>query len=385
VKFNMKLLLRILTVTRKCLDPQRWLGLILRGAGGWYEENLYFRWRIHCKPLWAKILCGLAFLPVAVARRWTALARGRLELTRVELPVTTRCSLRCRDCANLIPFYPSPADVDPEVLIRDADDFLRIVDRVHSFSIMGGEVFMHENLGEVLAHLIEQDRIGTVQVATNGTIIPPAEILRLLAHPKVVVSVSNYPLELAPNKPVLLACLKEHGVNFVRWESTHWDDFGGFAPHVDTTVAALIERFGQCKGRRYHNLIDGEFHLCPRSAHGSRLGQFPVDPTDSVRFRGRQDRQQVRAEIRKLCRKQYVAACTKCKGGMGTITPAIQAAVRKGKRTRGRRQEAPVFSYDTLLRDATPSHPASSLRPGASGGKPLGARFGSSGSRTELK
>jgi hypothetical protein len=309
---------------RRRLTLQALRARIMRMAGGWYAENIYFRWRIHDKPEWAGTLWDLAFLPVALARRSVFAVTSRLELTRVELCITTRCSLHCRDCANLIPFYNSPADEDPEALIRDIDTFLGVVDRVHSFSVMGGESFLHSGIAKVVAHLVQQDRVGTVQVVTNGTVMPREDVLTVLAHKKVVVAVSNYPAEVAPRKLSILARLKERGINCIHQGIGVWKDLGGFAPRVDNSEAALRNRFEHCTFRQFHNLIDGEFHLCPRSAHGSRLGQFRNDPGDSVRFKSRPDPKQVRAEIRELCGKKYIAACRACKGGVELITPAIQ-------------------------------------------------------------
>src|SRR5215471_16950352 len=131
-------------------------------AGGWYTEHIYYRCGFHLKPPAVATLYGLGLLPLALARRAFMAALRRFELTRVEVAVTTRCSLNCRDCANLIPFYTAPADFDVGELIRSVDDFLGLVDRVHSFSIMGGEACLHPGLAKVLAHLVQQRKIDTV-------------------------------------------------------------------------------------------------------------------------------------------------------------------------------------------------------------------------------
>jgi organic radical activating enzyme len=294
-------------------------------AGGWYTEHVYYRCGLHLKAPVVATLYGLGLLPVALTRRAFMAGLRRFELTRVEVAVTTRCSLNCRDCANLIPFYSAPADFDVAELIRSIDDFLGLVDRVHSFSIMGGEACLHPGLAKVLAHLVQQRKIDTVQLATNGTIVPNEEVLQVLAHRKVVVSVSDYPAHVARNKNNLLAKLRERRINLAFRSGWQWRDFGGFAPEVDASEAALDRRFQQCMEKKYHNLIDGKFHLCPRSAHGSRIGQFPVDPSDSVNCRGRQDRAQARAELRQLLgRTKSIAACAKCKGGTEILPPAIQ-------------------------------------------------------------
>jgi hypothetical protein len=100
---------------------------------------------------------------------------------------------------------------------------------------------------------------------------------------------------------------------------------------ADSSEGALRSRFRHCNFKRYHNLIDGMFFLCPRSAHGSQLGQFPIDSFDCVRSGGRRDWQQVRAELKALCRKQYVAACPQCTGGGESIKTAVQLPAPRPK------------------------------------------------------
>ena len=125
------------------------------------------------------------------------------------MPITTRCNFHCRDCSNLIPYFKNPADFDLNMLIRDIDDFLSHVDRVHRFIIMGGETFLYRDLHKLLSYMISTTKIDLIHLFTNGSIIPESDILQLLKHRKVLVTISSFQVEASPNKPRFIAARKK--------------------------------------------------------------------------------------------------------------------------------------------------------------------------------
>ena len=55
----------------------------------------------------------------------------RLFIRSVDLIVTERCSLRCRDCSNLMQYYRHPADCGTAELLASIDELCAYVDGVH--------------------------------------------------------------------------------------------------------------------------------------------------------------------------------------------------------------------------------------------------------------
>lgn len=307
-------------------------------SGRWYNENIYFKYCIHTLSPQRQDLARLLFLPPALGMKFKAAIRHHLEIAHIELPVTTRCNLRCKDCGNLIPFYPHPADFDVEQLIRDVDDLLYHVDRVHRFIVMGGETFLYRELYRLLRYLTQQKKINLVHLFTNGCVMPGPDILQLLKHRKILVSVSSFAEEVSPRKPDLIARLGENGIH-CKIEDNMWRDLGGFTPAVDSYPETLKRRFAACSVKGCHNLIHGEYHLCPRSAHGEQLGQFAPDASDKVVIRNRRDRPAFKKERQALLRKESIAACSKCTGQPEeNLYPGIQmsesAAGRIGENDR---------------------------------------------------
>jgi MoaA/NifB/PqqE/SkfB family radical SAM enzyme len=292
--------------------------------GSWYNENIYFKYHIHKMPFWTQGLARLFFLPPALGVRLNNSIRHRLEIPHVELPITTRCNLHCKDCGNLIPFYRHPADFDVNRLIRDVDDFLDNVDRVHRFIVMGGETFLYRDLHRLVNYLIQQNKINLVHLFTNGSVIPEPDILQLLKHRKILVSVSSIPVKVSSNKPRFIASLEENHINY-KTEDNSWRDLGGFNPAVDSSIEVLKHRFANCSSKGCHNLSNGEYHLCPRSVHGEQLEQFAPDNSDKVVFRNKKNPQAFKKELHDLLEKEYLAACSKCTGSpLETLSPGAQ-------------------------------------------------------------
>ncbi len=302
-----------------------------KSLGSWYKENIYYKYRIHKMSVWKSNLARLFFLPMGLWHGFTNSLLKRFEQAHVEMPITTRCNFRCKDCSNLIPFFKEPADFDLKMLIRDIDDFLSHVDRVYRFIIMGGETFLFRDLYKLISYMINRRKIDLIHIFTNGSIIPKPDVMRLLKSRKVLVSVSSFPVEASPNKPRFIAAMEKNNINY-NMEEKLWRDLGGFNPVVDDSVEAMKNRLAKCYSRGCHNLSNGEYHLCPRSVHGQALGQFKPDESDKVIIRGRKDHQAVRHELQALRNKEYIQACGKCSGMLiENIMPGIQMNEKSSK------------------------------------------------------
>lgn len=324
---------KYLTACRQCAGSYRetpFEKLINRIAGSWYHENIYYRYRIFAMPPWKQKCACLFFLPTAAAVKIYDAALRHLEIPRVEMPITTRCTFLCRDCGNLIPFYRKRNDYDLEELIRDVEDFLANVTRVNHFIVMGGETFLYRDLKKLILFLICQDKINLIHLFTNGSVIPEKDVLDILRHRKVLVTISSFPLEVSPRKPLLISALKQHHIRY-QLDDKPWMDRGGWNPEVDNSEEGLKRRFATCPIRVCHRITRGEYHLCPRSDHGEFLGQFVPGESDKITFRGMRNPQKFKEELNRLMKKNYIQACTKCKGGQGgVISPGVQMRGENG-------------------------------------------------------
>lgn len=69
----------------------------------------------------------------------------------LEVFITERCTLRCRDCSHLIPEYKTPGDYEISEIISILENVLKIVKKISDLIILGGEPMLHKDLCELIA------------------------------------------------------------------------------------------------------------------------------------------------------------------------------------------------------------------------------------------
>ena len=67
----------------------------------------------------------------------------RIFLRSVDIIITERCSLKCKDCSNLMQYYEQPRDCNVDVLLYSIDALCAVVDEVMDFRVIGGDVKMN--------------------------------------------------------------------------------------------------------------------------------------------------------------------------------------------------------------------------------------------------
>ena len=72
-----------------------------------------------------------------------------LFIRSVDLILTEKCSLKCKDCANLMQYYENPINIESEELIGDLHDICSIADEINEIRIIGGEPLMNKQFHEI--------------------------------------------------------------------------------------------------------------------------------------------------------------------------------------------------------------------------------------------
>lgn len=115
-----------------------------------------------------------------------------LIIPYVEMAVTTRCSLKCKDCSSLIQYYSNPKDFSYDAIILWINGFVKCVDYIEMFRILGGEPLLHKELVAILNYLDNEPKIRSIQLVTNGTLLPNSDLITVLKRKKLSVYISNY-------------------------------------------------------------------------------------------------------------------------------------------------------------------------------------------------
>lgn len=205
-------------------------------------------------------------------------------LVSLDVVITECCSLKCRNCANLMQYYHHPENLDIEETISSLGKLLKSF-RIKEINILGGEPFVcQKNIIRLLDYLRSEanGRIDEIVIISNGTIIPSAECLNAMkATPKLKVLFSNYG-ELSSKMNELIELFNSEGIKFDVVDVEFWWDFGDVIKHEEKEKKTQ-HRFDACSSRRVCNsLYRGKLYYCPRQAHSIQLGIIPEDSSECV-------------------------------------------------------------------------------------------------------
>lgn len=244
----------------------------------------------------------------------------KLFLRSVDLVITEKCSLKCKDCSNLMQYYEAPVDIPFDDIVADFDALTQAVDHIHEVRLIGGEPFMNKEIYKTIEYVVASPKITQLVVYTNGMIPIKKEHAHILTNPKVVFTITDYG-DLAKNTLKVAASLEEIGVAFRLHPPENWTDSGVIQDFGRSLEANKI-LFSECCGKNLYTVSDGKFYRCPFVANADRLQAIPDDPLNAVPVTASS------AEIRHYATAiEYLPACNYCKGrsfGAPEIEPAIQ-------------------------------------------------------------
>lgn len=179
---------------------------------------------------------------------------NELFMSLCQIVLTERCSLKCKKCAHAC--YATDyriKDMTLEQAVNSADSFFEKVNYINEFVLIGGEPFLYKDLCKVIKYIGEKysEKMGTFSITTNGTILPPKEVLEMCKEYNVLIRISNYSKQiprLVKQYEELIEMFEKYGVEYeLSPGEGYWMDYGfeyvdnGDDPHK------LIEIFDACK------------------------------------------------------------------------------------------------------------------------------------------
>ena len=256
---------------------------------------------------------------------------ARLFIRSVDLILTEKCSLNCKDCSNLMQYYDNPVNIGGEELFGDLEDICAIADEINEIRIIGGEPLMNKDFHLITKKAAEYPNVNKVVIYTNGTICPPEEKIQAMNDDKIFVFVTTYG-DLSRNESKLTAMLDKHGIQYNNQAAYGWTDCASIQTwnRNEETNKTI---FRNCCAKHFTTLTDGKVFRCPFSANVERLRAIPDVPSDYISIRGaakdnKEHLGQLKQRIRWFLReKPILAACDSCNGrtyGDPEITPGLQ-------------------------------------------------------------
>lgn len=252
--------------------------------------------------------------------------RKDIILPSLEVFITEKCTLRCRDCSHLIPRYQEPKDYNISEIIANLQNVLKIADGIIDLIILGGEPLLHGELNKLLDWGYKQEHIGSLTIVSNGSVMPNEHLLAMMQRTQTRIRLSNYGRYSVRLEEMREACAERGITCFVNDEL--WTDMGEIYDH-NYTLEELREIFIDCPFSYGLLLLNGKIYRCPHVAHLNNLGIINSDLHDSIEVLGitHENVQEKRRELRKYLKIGYLEGCSMCNGiknSIQGIEPAIQ-------------------------------------------------------------
>ncbi len=291
------------------------------------SENLYVRnlKEYYNTPEWKRF----RWLPC-----WINETFHKVCIKYVEVPITTNCTLNCKECCNLIQYYQKPYMIDADKIVKDVDRLSRATQGIRMLRLLGGEPLLHKDLEKILKGIAKNRKIKNIQIVTNGTLLFRDDVIRFMRENKrISVDISNYE-EKSVKKEELICQLKENGIEYNTQEDRiFWTASSDFSVRK-RTKAELEQCFSKCS-MDCINMLNGKLHLCPRSAHGMDLKIISDHPDDYVDLRGTDSIGEIRKKLYVLLNTRYITACDYCDIFRWKELPAVKAAEQITKKEAG--------------------------------------------------
>ena len=254
------------------------------------------------------------------------LTPDKLFLRSVDIIITERCSLKCKNCSNLMQYYEKPADCDIKELLKTIDKFCDVVDEVNEFRVIGGEPFMNKEFDVIIKRLIDEPKVKKIVIYTNGTIVPREDKIECLKNNKILLIITDYG-KLSRNLKPLIEVLQQNKIAYYAEKARGWTDCAKIMKH-ERDIEQQKEIFRNCCAKNTITLSKGRLYRCPFSANADRLRAVPDFKSDYVDIFDKIAVNEMKKKIRKfLLERDFLEVCDYCNGrsfGDPEIQPAIQ-------------------------------------------------------------
>lgn len=236
------------------------------------------------------------------------------------------CTLRCEKCGEFNPYYKQRGkafSVEAQCLSDDVFKIANMVETIEILHIAGGEALLHKDLAQFLAFANSLNNIKSIELVSNGTIIPSNTVMNILedtGRDKIKLLISDYGDSGVDNKSVI-DFLKKSKVNFILMRDMVWKDKSDVTKKnlKEEELDYIADNCGTYRKEGYYTLIDGIISAhCPTA--GSLM--YYLDLYDDMEYewfdlRNTQEHL-ILKKLKALDSQKGLAACKYC-------TPSYEA------------------------------------------------------------
>lgn len=252
-------------------------------------------------------------------------------LKYIEIPITTKCTLKCKECCNLIQFYQNPYQISSRDIINDVKNLSNVSKKILRLRLLGGEPLLHTELPNIVEQILQYKNIENIEIVTNGTLILSKEMIDVLVKSdRVSIDISNYE-EKSIKRKELIAQLEENNIRYSTQKKRIFWTAQADCSYKGRNKSQLIDVLSKCN-MDCISMLNGEIHLCPRSSHGVDLGIIPNDKTDYYNIRQMKSIKEAKKNIYRLLNTKSILACNYCDVYRWRELPEVIAAEQISKK-----------------------------------------------------
>lgn len=267
---------------------------------------------------------------------------GKMVLPAVTFMLTTRCTLNCKNCLALTPYFTGDKnyDVDADTILNDMKTFLDSVDYITRVAFLGGEPFLYKDMDVLLEYLIGNDKVESIFIPSNGTVVPEDKVIKQLRNEKVHIGLSYYGFLNEMSR--IVSVFEKNNILFkVINMDEIWVRPGGIECRNKSEEQIKVDNI-RCKCTVNSRIMEnGRLYCCGRSA---RLHALKVTDshTDYQEIDDKMTVEERRDRINKVFMADYAEACNYCDFG-----GAAQIKVKSGEQM----NEREISSYLVCSQD----------------------------------
>lgn len=246
------------------------------------------------------------------------LKTNKLNIARLVVVLGNKCSLRCKDCNNLMPYFKPQIDLEVQEILQSLKVLTTKAATILKCELIGGEPFLSANLDAVLEFLLTRENVYQIEITTNGTILPKKNQVPLLQNKKVKVRISDYGTLV--DKQKIVSYLEEQYIQYEILAAERWIAAGGVDKR-GRDIGELQKVYSNCHvGQECKTLYANKLFACARAASLYALGYMKEQEYIEIR------EQTSVQEIKEFLLKTYSEACDYCDRTekLVYVEPAIQ-------------------------------------------------------------
>ncbi len=251
--------------------------------------------------------------------------KNEINIPFLEFNVTTRCTLKCKDCCALIPPFNKHGHFDLKFAdFKEQLDKILSVANIRNLVFLGGEPLMNPELPQMLDYAAKKSNISIIRITTNGTIMPSKKLLEIFENnpARAYFYLSNYSANPEISSLVKYDELKqlfhEKNIKFQMLDNWNWLCEKGMSDKKFSEEVSL-KKVKECYRTKCTQVFDGKIDICSK-AHGANVLGL-IKTNDFIDIMESKD---LKSDLINFYQKECPQACEYCIISDETVEPALQ-------------------------------------------------------------